>query len=229
MKPLFAAKGLIVSCQALPGEPLHRPGTMALMALAAQQGGAVGIRANGSDDVRDMKAAVALPVIGLLKRDIPHSDIYITPELCDVQALVEAGADIVAMDMTDREDRAARVVELIAYCHACGVQVMADISTFDEALKAETLGADYISTTMSGYTLYSPEQLEPDLELVRRLAGRLRVPLVAEGRISSPAEAVQALEAGADYVVVGGAITRPQIITRNFTRELEQWLEQNEG
>lgn len=229
MKPLFSAKGLIVSCQALPGEPLYRPGTMALMALAAQEGGAVGIRTNGSDDVRDIKKAVSLPVIGLLKRDIPNSDIYITPELCDVQALVEAGADVVAMDMTDREDRSTRVAELIAYCHARGVQVMADISTFDEAMKAETLGADYISTTMSGYTPYSPEQLEPDLELVRRLAGRLRVPLVSEGRISSPAEAVQALEAGADYVVVGGAITRPQIITRNFTRKLEQWREQKGG
>ncbi|MBD2860467.1 N-acetylmannosamine-6-phosphate 2-epimerase [Paenibacillus oceani] len=224
MKPLFAKKGLIVSCQALPGEPLYRQGTMALMALAAEQGGAIGIRANGPDDIRDIKAAVKLPVIGLLKRDIPGSDIYITPELVDVQAIIEAGAEVVAMDMTNREDRAERVVELIRYCHEAGVGVMADISTVEEGVLAESLGADLISTTMSGYTPYSPKQDGPDLELVRQLALRLKKPVVAEGRIWSPEEAEQALEAGAEYVVVGGAITRPQFITQKYAERLGQWL-----
>lgn len=224
MKPLFAKRGLIVSCQALPGEPLYRQGTMALMALAAEQGGAIGIRANGPDDIRDIKAAVNLPVIGLLKRDIPGSDIYITPELVDVQAIIAAGAEVVAMDMTNREDRAERVVELIRYCHEAGVAVMADISTVEEGVLAESLGADLISTTMSGYTPYSPKQGGPDLELVRQLALRLKKPVVAEGRIWSPEEAEQALEAGAEYVVVGGAITRPQFITQKYAERLGQWL-----
>lgn len=227
MKPIFAQRGLIVSCQALPGEPLYFQGTMARMALAAEQGGAIGIRANGPDDIRDIKAAVKLPVIGLLKRDIPGSDIYITPELVDVQAIIDAGADVVAMDMTNREDRAGRVVELIRHCHEAGVAVMADISTVEEGLLAESLGADLISTTMSGYTPYSPKQEGPDLELVRQLAKLLKKPLVAEGRIWSPAEAIEALEAGAEYVVVGGAITRPQFITQKYAERLGQWLEQS--
>lgn len=229
MNPIFAKRGLIVSCQALPGEPLYRQGTMALMALAAEQGGAIGIRANGPDDIRDIKAAVNLPVIGLLKRDIPGSDIYITPELVDVQAIIEAGAEVVAMDMTNREDRAERVVELIRYCHEAGVAVMADISTVEEGVLAESLGADLISTTMSGYTPYSPKQEGPDLELVRQLAQRLTKPVVAEGRIWSPEEAEQALEAGAEYVVVGGAITRPQFITQKYAQRLGQWLSQTGG
>jgi N-acylglucosamine-6-phosphate 2-epimerase len=227
MKPIFAQRGLIVSCQALPGEPLYFQGTMARMALAAEQGGAIGIRANGPDDIRDIKAVVKLPVIGLLKRDIPGSDIYITPELVDVQAIIDAGADVVAMDMTNREDRAERVVELIRHCHEAGVAVMADISTVEEGLLAESLGADLISTTMSGYTPYSPKQEGPDLELVRQLAKLLKKPLVAEGRIWSPVEAVEALEAGAEYVVVGGAITRPQFITQKYAERLGQWLEQS--
>lgn len=227
MKPIFERRGLIVSCQALPGEPLYWQGTMARMAVAAEQGGAIGIRANGPDDIRDIKAAVKLPVIGLLKRDIPGSDIYITPELVDVQAIIEAGADVVAMDMTNREDRAEKVVPLIRYCHEAGVAVMADISTFEEGLLAEELGADLISTTMSGYTPYSPKQEGPDLELVRRLAQHLAKPLVAEGRIWSPAEAEEALAAGAEYVVVGGAITRPQFITQKYADRIGQWLAQS--
>jgi N-acylglucosamine-6-phosphate 2-epimerase len=224
MNPIFPRRGLIVSCQALPGEPLHAPGTMALMALAAEQGGAIGIRANGPDDIRDIKKTVKLPVIGLLKRDIPGSDIYITPELIDVQAIIEAGADVVALDMTDREDRAEKAEALVRYCHEAGVQVMADISTLEEGLLAERLGADLISTTMSGYTPYSPKQEGPDLELVRRLSERVSKPVVAEGRIWSPAEAIQALEAGATYVVVGGAITRPQLITAKYAAQVDGWL-----
>ncbi|MDF2669863.1 MAG: N-acetylmannosamine-6-phosphate 2-epimerase [Paenibacillus sp.] len=224
MNRIFNKQGLIVSCQALPGEALYLQGTMALMAVAAEQGGAIGIRANGPADIRDIKKSVQLPVIGLLKRDIPGSDIYITPELEDVRAIIEAGADVVALDMTDREDRKEQVKPLIDYCHRAGVQVMADISTLEEGMLAEQLGADLISTTMSGYTPYSPKQEGPDLELVRKLSKQVSVPVVAEGRIWSPAEAVLALEAGAQYVVVGGAITRPQQITAKYTGVLDAWL-----
>jgi N-acylglucosamine-6-phosphate 2-epimerase len=131
------------------------------------------------------------------------------------------------MDMTNREDRAEKVVALIRHCHEAGVAVMADISTLEEGLLAESLGADLISTTMSGYTPYSPKQEGPDLELVRQLAGKLSKPLVAEGRIWSPAEAEEALEAGAEYVVVGGAITRPQFITQKYADRVGRWLEQS--
>jgi len=224
MKSIFAKRGLIVSCQALPGEPLYRRGTMALMAIAAEQGGAIGIRANGPVDIRDIKQAVGLPVIGLLKREIPGSDIYITPELEDVEAIIEAGADVVAMDMTNREGRLERVPALIRRCHEAGVAVMADISTLEEGILAEQLGADLISTTLSGYTPYSSQQEAPDLELVRQLSSRLKKPVVAEGRIWSPEEAVQALAAGAEYVVVGGAITRPQLITRKYVSQVDSWL-----
>jgi N-acylglucosamine-6-phosphate 2-epimerase len=224
MNPLFNKRGLIVSCQALPGEPLYSQGTMALMAVAAEQGGAIGIRANGPADIRDIKKSVGLPVIGLLKRDIPGSDIYITPELEDVRAIIEAGADVVALDMTNREDRLERVKPLLDYCHNAGVLVMADISNVEEGIAAERLGADLVSTTMSGYTPYSPQQVGPDLELVRLLATQIRVPVVAEGRIWSPAEAILALEAGAEYVVVGGAITRPQQITAKYSGQIEDWL-----
>ena len=211
MKP-----GLIVSCQAFPGEPLYGAGLMARMAKAAASGGAVAIRANGTDDIRSIKAAVPLPVIGLLKREIPGSAIYITPELEDVEAVLAAGADIVALDATNREGRLARIVPLLERIRRAGALAMADVSTEEEGLAAERLGFDIVSTTLSGYTPYSPQTKQPDLELVRRLSARLNVPLAAEGRIFRTEEAEAAIEAGAMFVVVGGAITRPQLIAQRF-------------
>jgi N-acylglucosamine-6-phosphate 2-epimerase len=145
-------------------------------------------------------------------------DVYITPRLADAQAVADAGADIIAVDATNRphpEGTAADHLRRVK--QATGKLVMADISTEDEAMAAQEAGADVVSTTLSGYTPYSPQQEGPDLELVRRLALRLRIPIVAEGRIATPEEAREALDAGAFAVVVGGAITRPQQITRRFT------------
>ncbi|RIK32863.1 MAG: N-acetylmannosamine-6-phosphate 2-epimerase [Chloroflexi bacterium] len=177
---------LIVSCQALAHEPLHGAPIMARMAVAAQQGGAAAIRANRPDDVRAIAAAVDLPVIGLYKEDVPGYLVYIT-------------------------------AEFIAAIHTqTGCLVLADISTLEEGIAAEAAGADMVSTTMSGYTDYSPQQREPDLALVAALAQRLRVPLLAEGRYRLPEQVAAALQAGALAVVVGGAITRPQEITRWF-------------
>lgn len=215
-KRLPMASGLIVSCQAFPGEPLYGEGIMARMAEAAVIGGAVAIRTNGADDIRSIKNAVQVPVIGLLKRNIPGSDIYITPELEDVEAILAAGADIVALDVTNRESRLERVVPLLERIREAGALAMADVSTEEEGVAAERLGFDIVSTTLSGYTPYSPQAKEPDLELVRRLAGRLDVPIAAEGRIFTAAEAATAIEAGAAFVVVGGAITRPQLIAQRF-------------
>lgn len=220
VKGLPIEKGLIVSCQAFPGEPLYGDGIMARMAKAAVAGGAVGIRTNGAADIRSIKAAVSVPVIGLLKREVPGSDIYITPELQDVEAVLEAGADIVALDFTCREGRPAAVRALIERIHQAGALVMADISTVEEGVAAEKAGADLVSTTLSGYTPYSPKQKQPDLALVRELAGRLTVPLAAEGRIFRLEEAEEAIRAGADYVVVGGAITRPQMITERYAESI---------
>lgn len=207
--------GLIVSCQALPHEPLHGAAIMARMARAAHEGGAVGIRANRPEDVRAIREAVPLPLIGLFKDGT--EGVYITPTLAHARAIVEAGADIIALDATPRpRPNGEHLEQIIAAIHALGRLVMADISTFDEGLAAEAAGADLLSTTLSGYTPYSPQQPGPDLDLVRRLAGAVRLPVIAEGRISTPAQLMAALAAGAYAVVVGGAITRPQTITRMF-------------
>lgn len=219
---IFPEKGLIVSCQALEDEPLHGGDTMAKMARAAVQSGAIGIRTNGIADIERIKKEVQVPVIGLIKRNIPGSDVFITPTLEEVEAIVTAGADIVALDVTDREGRLETVKRLIAWAHARGAAVMADISTLEEGLAAEALGVDFIGTTLSGYTSYSRQQDGPDFDLLQELCARVRVPVVAEGRIWTPEEAVQAMACGATYVVVGSAITRPQLITERYVKALRQ-------
>jgi N-acylglucosamine-6-phosphate 2-epimerase len=209
--------GLIVSCQALPGEPLHGADSMVKMARAAHQGGAVAIRANGAADVRAIKQALPLPVIGLIKRDYDGSDIYITPTLREMEELVAAGADIIAFDATPRSrPGGCKLKQLIAYAHKHGVASMADISTLEEALHAASLGVSCVSTTLSGYTPYSAQIEGPDLELVRRAAELVPVPLIAEGKIHDPAQMEEAFRLGAHAVVVGSAITRPQLITQRF-------------
>ncbi|ANY73255.1 N-acetylmannosamine-6-phosphate 2-epimerase [Paenibacillus ihbetae] len=221
-RTMFPERGLIVSCQALEHEPLHGGDAMAKMAKAAIQSGAIGIRTNGVNDIRAIKEAVDVPVIGLIKRDVPDSDVFITPTLDEVVQIIAAGADIVALDVTDREDRLATAAELIDFAHKAGVAVMADVSTYAEGMAAEKLGADYIGTTLSGYTPYSTQAEGPDLALVSSLAADAQVPVVAEGRIWSPEEAALALQAGAAYVVVGSAITRPQLITARYVEAVRQ-------
>ncbi len=214
---------LIVSCQALPHEPLFGAEIMARMALAAQQGGAAAIRANSPVDIGSIRAAINLPIIGLHKVEMPGYEVYITPTLAHAQEVAAAGAGIIAVDATQRPRPGfAHLAESIAAIHAAtGRPVLADISTYEEGLAAEVAGADLVSTTMSGYTSYSPSLPGPDLELVARLAARLKIPLLAEGRYHSPQQVVQAFAAGATAVVVGGAITRPQEITRRFVAEIE--------
>lgn len=223
-RDVFGKRGLIVSCQALEHEPLFGGDAMAKMAKAAVQSGAIGIRTNGVDDIKAIKAAVEVPVIGLIKRDIPGSEVFITPTLEEVRAIVSAGADVVALDVTDREDRLETVKPLIGYAHDRGVAVMADISTYEEGMAAEALGADYIGTTLSGYTSHSRQQEEPDFELLRRLCEAASVPVVAEGRIWTPEDAAEALRIGARYVVVGSAITRPQLITARYVGAIRSIL-----
>lgn len=209
---------LIVSCQAQPHEPLYGAAIMARMAVAAAEGGAAAIRANTPQDIAAIRDAVRLPIVGLYKVDLPGYDVYITPRLEDARAVAAAGADVIAIDATQRpRPQYPALADYVAAIHeATGLPILADISTYEEGVAAEAAGVDLVSTTMSGYTPYSPKLPGPDLELVRRLAGVLRVPLVAEGRYHAPDQVVQALAAGAATVVVGGAITRPQEITKRF-------------
>lgn len=224
LAPLIAQLrgGLIVSCQALADEPLHGSGIMARMALAAQVGGAVGIRANGPDDVREIRAAVPLPVIGLFKDG--SEGVYITPTFAHARAVAEAGADIVALDATQRpRPGGAQLGDIIRAIHTeLGALVMADIATVEEGLAAEAAGADVLSTTLSGYAPNSPRQTEPDMALIGALAAQAGVPVIAEGRFRTPEQVCLALQTGAFAVVVGAAITRPQVITNWFVQAIQQ-------
>jgi N-acylglucosamine-6-phosphate 2-epimerase len=213
---------LIVSCQALPHEPLHGAEIMARMAIAAKQGGAAAIRANGPADIAAIGKAVALPIIGLFKDDIEGYPVYITPTMRHALAVAEAGADVIAIDATARpRPEPGRLVDFIGRIHMqTGLPVLADVATLEEGMAAVEAGADLVSTTMSGYTADSPAQREPDLELVANLSRAIDVPLLAEGRYRTPQQASNALAVGALAVVVGGAITRPQEITKNFVEEM---------
>lgn len=218
---------LIVSCQALPGEPLYveEKSIMYLMARASKQAGACAIRTNSVRDVIAIKEETGLPVIGLIKRQLEGYDSYITPTMEEIDALVAAGSDIVASDMTFR--RRGDGLSPGEYLKAIKekypeIILMADISTYEEGVSACRCGADLISTTMSGYTSYSPQIEGPDFELVARLSQDLPIPVIAEGRIHTPEQAAEALRQGAHAVVVGGAITRPKEIAGRFVRELSK-------
>lgn len=215
---------LIVSCQALPHEPLFGAEIMAKMALAAALGGAKAIRANTPVDIAAICKTVDLPIIGLWKVDFSGYPVYITPTLEQAKAVAEAGADIIAIDATDRpRPQPGTLTDFIHLIHEeTGKLVLADISTHAEGLAAEAAGADLVSTTMSGYTDASARSEEPDLELVRSLAAVLQVPLFAEGRYRTPEQVKKALELGATAVIVGGAITRPVEITKWFLAEMRK-------
>ncbi|WP_338692926.1 N-acetylmannosamine-6-phosphate 2-epimerase [Streptomyces sp. Q6] len=211
--------GLIVSCQALPGEALHGPDIMARLARAAVEGGAVGVRVNTPADVAAVRAAVDVPVIGLWKDG--DSGVYITPTLEHARRVAASGADIVALDATDRPRSDGRTLAgTIRTLRAEGVMVLADVATLDQGLAAQQAGADAVATTLSGYTGDAPAGPGPDFGLLSALVAALTVPVVAEGRISTPKQAAHALALGAHTVVVGGAITRPASITSRFVAAL---------
>lgn len=212
-------RGLIVSCQARVDNPLHGPRFMEAMALAARDGGAVAIRANGPDDIGAVRAA-GLPVIGIHKVFSEQYPVYITPDFAAAQAIVAAGADIVALDCTDRPRAGEPAAVLVRRIREdLGAEVFADISTLEEGLAAADWGATYIATTLSGYTdATQPKPETPDLRLLETLAARLSLPVVAEGRYNTPQLVRQAFDAGAHAVVVGTMITNPREITRMFVQ-----------
>ena len=212
-------RGLIVSCQARADNPLHGPRFMRTMALAARQGGAIAIRATGPDDIAAV-AAAGLPVIGIHKVFSPTHPVYITPNLAAAEAIVAAGAQVVALDCTQRPRDGEPPDELVRRVLDLGAEVFADISTVEEGLAAADFGATYVATTLSGYTAATePKPAEPDLPLLETLALRLSVPVIAEGRYNSPALVRRAFDLGAHAVVVGTMITNPREITRMFVAE----------
>ena len=209
---------LIVSWQALEDEPLHSPFIMGRMAKAAMEGGAVGIRAQGVEDIIEIKKVTGLPVIGIIKRNYEDSDIYITPTKKEVDELLTTGCEMIALDATKRKrPNGENVKDLVDAIHAKGRLAMADISTLEEGIEAEKLGFDCVSTTLSGYTPYSKQSNSVDFELLEELVKTVKIPVICEGRINTPEELKKALDLGAYSAVVGGAITRPQQITKRFT------------
>lgn len=197
--------GLIVSCQPVPGSPLDKPEIVAAMAQAAVQAGAVAVRIEGVVNLKATRKLISVPIIGIIKRDLPDSPVRITPLLDDVDALAQAGADIIAFDGTERP-RPVSVAAIIERIHQHSCAAMADCSSLEDGTQCHLLGAEIIGTTLSGYTTdVVPEA--PDFPLVRALSAKgYRV--IAEGRFNSPALAAQAIQHGAWAVTVGSAITR---------------------
>lgn len=212
---------LIVSCQALPDEPLHSDFIMARMAVAAKEGGASGIRANSVVDIAAIRKAVDLPIIGIIKRDYEGADVYITATMKEVDELMTVRPNIIAIDATTSTRPNGE--SLKGFFQKVKEKYpdqlwMADCSTIDEMLAADQLGFDFIGTTLVGYTKQSQgDKIESnDFEIIRKALSKLSHPLIAEGNIDTPDKVHRVLELGAYSVVVGSAITRPQLITKKF-------------
>lgn len=212
---------LIVSCQALPDEPLHSDFIMARMAVAAKEGGASGIRANSVVDIAAIQKAVDLPIIGIIKRDYEGADVYITATMKEVDELMTVRPNIIAIDATtSTRPNGESLKEFFQKAKEKYPDQlwMADCSTIDEMLTADQLGFDFIGTTLVGYTKQSQgDKIESnDFEIIRKALSKLSHSLIAEGNIDTPDKVHRVLELGAYSVVVGSAITRPQLITKKF-------------
>ena len=226
-KKVESLKGkLIVSCQALPHEPLHSSFIMGRMALAAKEGGAYGIRANTKEDIAEIQTQVDLPVIGIVKRDYEDSKVYITPTMKEINELMEVKPDIIALDATHSLRPGGRTLDEFyreirkSYPEQL---LMADCSTVEEALHADQLGFDFIGTTLVGYTDQSRDlKIESnDFEIIRQIVAKVKHRVIAEGNINTPEKAKRVIELGAFSVVVGSIITRPQLITKSFAEALD--------
>lgn len=214
---------LIISCQALEGEPLHSPMIMGRMAIAAKQAGAKGIRAQGVVDILEIQKVTGLPVIGIIKKDYDDSEVFITATKVEVQALIDTGCEMIALDATKRErPNGEKLEDLVKMIQDAGVESMADISTLEEAKTAEKLGFSCISTTLAGYTSYSKNVDGPDFYLIQNILDEVKIPLIAEGKIHYPSDLRKVMDMGVYSAVVGGAITRPQEIAQRFLKEMKE-------
>lgn len=217
---------IIVSCQALPSEPLYceEMSLMPFMAKAAQAAGSKCIRTSSVRDVIAIKEATGLPVIGLIKKTYKGYDSYITPTMQEIDELVAAESDIIALDCTIRKRGDGTTInEFIAAIRDKypDIRLMADISTLEEGINACNAGVDMVGTTLSGYTPYSPQVDGPDYELVQALVKAVSIPVIAEGKIHTPEQAARMLTTGAHAIVVGGAITRPLEIANRFYKAIK--------
>ena len=217
---------LIVSCQALPHEPLHSSFIMGRMALAAKEGGAYGIRANTKEDIAEIQNNVDLPIIGIVKRDYNDSNVYITPTMKEIDELMEVNPEIIAIDATI--SLRPNNITLDEFYHQIrekypNQKLMADCSTVEEALHADQLGFDFIGTTLVGYTEQSKnDKIDAnDFEIIRTILEQVSHPVIAEGNINTPEKAKRVIQLGCFSVVVGSIITRTQLITKSFTKALE--------
>ena len=214
---------LMISCQALPGEPLHSPMIMGRMAIAAKNAGAAGIRAQGVADIIEIKQVTGLPVIGIIKRNYPDSEVFITATKKEVQELLATDCEMIALDATIRPRPNGELLQdLLDQIHAANRLAMADCSTVEEAKIAEEMGFDCVSTTLAGYTSYSTQTSGPDVELVKQLVKDCQIPVIAEGKIHTPEQLKEIMNLGVYSAVVGGAITRPQEIAQRFIAKLEE-------
>lgn len=218
---------IIVSCQALPTEPLYceEMSLMPFMAKAAKEAGSKCIRTSSVRDVIGIKEATGLPVIGLIKINYDGYESYITPTMREIDELVAADSDIIALDCTFVKRGDGRTInEFLAEIRAKypDIILMADISTYEEGINAWKCGVNIVGTTMSGYTPHSPKVDGPDYELVSRLVKDLPIPVIAEGKVHYPDQAKKMLELGAHAVVVGGAITRPLEIAQRFYKAIQE-------
>ena len=214
---------VVVSVQAMPSEPLYLEKCMVAMMKSVINGGAGGLRVAGIRDIANAKRLFKVPVIGITKPErIPQNYkeiVYITPTIKDVIDIVNAGADIVAFDGTQRKrPNDEKLQDLIKYVHIKKKIAMADVSTIEEGIKAQEAGADVLSTTLAGYTLESLDSPSdgPDFGLLEELVKQTDLPVMLEGRIWEPWQVDKAFEIGAHSVVIGSAITRPQLITKRF-------------
>ena len=215
---------VVVSCQALPEEPLHSSYIMSRMAVAAKQGGAAGIRAQSVEDINAIMEVCDLPMIGIIKRNYPDSDVYITASMKEIEELLTTKCQIIALDATDRpRPNGEKTEDLVARIHEAGRLAMADCSTYEECAKAQEIGFDIISTTLCGYTPYSKKVDGPNFEQLKKCVDTLTVPVIAEGKINTPEDLRRVYEeCGVFSAVVGGAITRPQQITARFVGALKK-------
>ena len=217
---------LIVSCQALPNEPLHSSFIMSKMALAAKQGGAKGIRANSKEDIIAIKKEVDLPVIGIVKRDYDNSSVFITATFKEIDELLDSGCEMIAMDATHRErPENIPLSDLVNYVREKNptIQLMADIATLEDAIQSEKLGFDCISTTLHGYTeeTQGRKLYDHDFEFLKNVLEHVKVPVIAEGNVMTPEMYKRCMDLGAYSCVVGGAITRPRDITQLFVKQVQ--------
>lgn len=214
---------LVVSCQALETEPLHSPFIMGRMARAAMEGGAGGIRANSVEDIEEIKKNVNLPIIGIIKQEYENSEVYITPTMKEVDALAKVSPDIIALDTTKRKRPDGKSLQVLVKQireKYPDQMLLADCSTLEEAIYADSLGFDFVGPTLVGYTEESKgiNIEEDDFKLLKEMIKSVDAKVIAEGNINAPEKARRAIELGCYCVVVGSAITRPQLITKQYAQ-----------